>query len=202
MNLKAFGHPKKPNSILKDLVLEEFSHIVEIGDFTYGPPPNIRYWGGDYSLQIGKYCSLADQVTFFLGGDHSINSITTSPLRLFYGEFKRGALTSPRKAKRSTFVGNDVWIGSGATIMSGVKIGHGAVIGARAVVASDVPPYAVYAGNPARLIKYRFSDQIIQKLIRLEWWNWSIEKTSVYLTELTSEPTEQLLDQLLGLGEL
>lgn len=74
-------------------------------------------------------------------------------------------------------------------------------IGARAVVATDVPPYAVYAGNPARLVKYRFTDQIIEKLMRLKWWDWSFERTSMYLTELTSEPTDQLLDELLSVSE-
>ena len=125
-----------------------------------------------------------------------MNTITTSPLNIFYGPFIRGTST-PHKSKFNTSVGNDVWIGSGVTIMSGVTIGDGAIIGARSVVASDVPPYAIYAGNPARLIRYRFHENIIIKLLELKWWAWEANKISGYLTELTSQPTELLLDQMI-----
>ena len=198
MLIHAFKKSENPNSFLKDLIVDEKRSLIKIGNFTYGPPPLIRYWGGDYNLTIGKYCSLADNITFFLGGDHSINKITTSPLSIFYGNFQEGSLFSKLKNKNRTLVCNDVWIGSGATIMSGVSIGDGAIIGARAVVANNVPAYAIYAGNPSKLIRYRFSESIIMKLLKLKWWDWDEVKIRSYLTVLDSEPTDALLEKLLS----
>ncbi len=197
MHIHAFNKPTKPNSELKSLLRPEFENIIKVGNFTYGEPPNIRYWGEDYKLEIGNFCSLADNINIFLGGNHQTRSITTSPLQIFFGKFEQGKISpSKHKKKRSLKIGNDVWLGSGCTIMSGIEIGDGAVVGARAVIASNVPPYAFVIGNPGRVVKYRFEPDIIQRLLKLQWWEWPPEIISKHLTELTSEPTHDLIDKL------
>jgi acetyltransferase-like isoleucine patch superfamily enzyme len=137
---------------------------VRIGQATYGPL-NIQEWGHpDEQLNIGHYVSIAEGVTFILGGNHPYQSITTFPVKVKY-------LGHPKEAqtKGAITVGDDVWIGQNVTIMSGVTISQGAVIGAGSVVAKDVPPYAIVAGNPSRIIKYRFTESIIQKLLKIDY---------------------------------
>lgn len=88
-------------------------------------------------------------------------------------------------------IGNDVWIGAGAQVLSGVSIGDGAIVGAGAIVTRDVPPYAIVAGNPARHIRYRFAPDVIDELLRLQWWDWSEERLrseAAYLTRIHSKP--------------
>ena len=89
-----------------------------------------------------------------------------------------------------TEIGNDVWLGSGATILAGVRIGHGAVIGARAVVAKDIPPYAIAVGNPAQVLRLRFREDTIQRLLDLAWWNWELERILANLEFLYANPDE------------
>ena len=95
--------------------------------------------------------------------------------------------------KGDVIIGNDVWIGEDALILSGVTVGDGAVIGARTVIAKDVEPYAVMVGNPARIIKKRFSDEIISQLLAIAWWNWSTEKIREHLETLLSPDIKALL---------
>ncbi|MCM3340589.1 CatB-related O-acetyltransferase [Paenibacillus sp. MER TA 81-3] len=115
---------------------------------------------------IGKYCCFASGVIFMMGGNHNHNSewITVYP-------FKEKIIES-YKSKGNTIVGNDVWIGSEAMIMPGIKIGDGAIIASRAVVTKDVEPYTMIGGNPAKVIKKRFTDTDIQILLELKWWDW------------------------------
>lgn len=183
MLLHAFHPNNIQNPLLKTLLKKEVSHLIEIGDFTYGVAPIIRYWGGDYTLSIGKFCSIADGITFFMGGNHDVKAITTSPLELF---FKENTVRKEFFQSKEIKIGNDVWIGSGATIMSGSIIGDGAVIGARAVVAGKIPPYSIAVGNPARVVKYRFSKDIIDLLLGLKWWDWAEEKIKENATNLIS----------------
>jgi acetyltransferase-like isoleucine patch superfamily enzyme len=123
-------------------------------------------------IEIGRCCSVGDEITMHIYGDHNYRNITTSPLGPLV-DYKEHCKPIPRE---NTKIGNDVWIGNGARILSGVTIGDGAVVGAMAVVAKDIPPYSVVIGNPARTIKYRFSEIQIQRLLRIAWWNWSLEK--------------------------
>lgn len=124
---------------------------------------------------IGRYCSIGQSVSFCAGYDHDYRRVTTSPLWIHgLGVNDDGGRMRPRR--NHILIGNDVWIGDGARIMGGVQVGNGAVIGAGAVVAKDVPPYAIVAGNPARVVKYRFSEEIIAKLQRIKFWRWPYEK--------------------------
>ena len=144
----------------------------EIGDFTYGIK-NILEWGEGAKLHIGKFCSVADNVTFMLGGNHRTDWISTYPFNKQLKSFKD--IPGHPSTKGDTWIGNDVWIGRGATIMSGVCIGDGAVIGAESVVTKDVPPYSIAAGNPARFIRNKFPLEYMSLLNEMKWWDWSDE---------------------------
>lgn len=126
---------------------------------------------GIHDIQIGKFCSLADQITFMINLNHDYRAITTAAAS-FMKELKPKC-NIVRKGQ--IIIQNDVWIGHGSTIMSGVTIHNGAVIGAGSVVTKDVPPYAIVGGNPAKVIKYRFTPEQIDKLQQIAWWDWSVE---------------------------
>ncbi|MCM3147496.1 CatB-related O-acetyltransferase [Bacillus pumilus] len=141
-----------------------------IGDFSYaGPDFQVLTWGEGTTLNIGKFCSIANEVKIFLGGEHRTDWVTTYPFNQIFKEAAH--IKGHPKSKGDVHIGHDVWIGNGATIMSGVCIGNGAVIGANSVITKDVSPYAIAAGNPQQLMKYRFSSKTIEKLQLLEWWN-------------------------------
>lgn len=181
---------------LKHFITLDF---IEVGDYTYydcsvderdSPEDfekiNVLYHPtGGVKLKIGKFCSLANKCKFMMpGAQHTLNSLTTYPLfwnLLSKPEVKGYFDIIPdkkyyHKEYGDTIIGNDVWIGYDALIMPGVKIGDGAVIGARSVVTKDVEPYTIVGGNPAKIIRKRFDDTAIEKLLKIQWWNWEIEK--------------------------
>jgi acetyltransferase-like isoleucine patch superfamily enzyme len=165
---------------------------VEIGDFTYGLP-NILHWGEGAKLVIGKYCSIAEGVTIFLGGNHRVDWITTYPFNSIehfkdQGQFIKGHPAT----KGDIIIGNDVWIGRGAVIMSGVTIGSGAVIAAGSVVSKNVQPYAIVGGNPAKHIRFRFSEEEIDTLLELKWWDLDEDAVRQIIPVLSSNNFEQL----------
>lgn len=130
------------------------------------------------NVEIGPFSSIADNC--FIGGDeHALSFVSTSPV-FHSGKnvLKRNFSSFDKPSPRKTVIGPDVWIGAGVTIKAGVNIGVGAVVGAGSVVTHDIPPYEIWAGNPARKIKNRFGEEIARGLIESEWWNWSEEKIS------------------------
>ena len=148
--------------------------VVEVGAYTYGEPRVSvwRYHGKVGSrVIIGRYCSIARGVTVLTGGNHRSDTVSTFPFRIMLdlpGKDDDGF----RYSNGDVVIGNDVWIGQDATIMSGVKIGDGAVIATDALVSKSVPPYAIVGGNPAKLIRFRFSDEQIAALLEIRWWDW------------------------------
>lgn len=147
----------------------------KIGQGTYGDL-EIKFKDGA-EIEIGAYTSIAANVKVFLGGEHRTDWVTTYPFNVLTDSAK--SIKGHPKSKGNVVIGNDVWIGTDAIILSGVNIADGAVIGAGAVVTQNIPPYAIVAGNPAQIIKYRFGKEIIEELLVIEWWSWprkSIEK--------------------------
>ncbi|HEY2200287.1 MAG TPA: CatB-related O-acetyltransferase [Solirubrobacteraceae bacterium] len=176
---------QEPNTVfLKPLIS---SPKIEVGDYTYynhaGDPTafetrNVLYAAGPERLIIGRFCAIASGARFLMSAaNHPMLGSAVFPFFIFGGDWlERTADLLPRITSRGdTVIGNDVWIGRDAMVMPGVTVGDGAIIGAGAVVASDVPPYAIVVGNPARLIRRRFSDEDIARLLRIAWWDWPAE---------------------------
>ncbi|ANJ93092.1 Vat family streptogramin A O-acetyltransferase [Serratia plymuthica] len=177
---------------------------IIIGDFTYYDDPedsedferNVLYhfpFIGD-KLVIGKFCAIAKGVQFIMNGaNHKLSGFSTFPFYIFGNGWEK-AMPKPGDlpCKGDTIIGNDVWIGYKALIMPGVKIGNGAIISTLAVVTTDVPAYTVVGGNPAKVIKTRFSDEIVFELEKLAWWDWPIEKITKHLAAIMSNNINML----------
>lgn len=177
---------------------------IEIGDYTYYDDPedsenferNVLYhydFIGD-RLIIGKFCAIARGVKFIMNGaNHKLGGISTYPFQIFGNGWEKVMPTlADLPYKGDTVIGNDVWIGFDAVIMPGVKIGDGAIVGGKAVVTRDVPPYAVVAGNPARVVKMRFDPATIERLLEIAWWNWSPEKITRHLDAIRGNDLARL----------
>jgi acetyltransferase-like isoleucine patch superfamily enzyme len=139
-----------------------------VGPHTYGVP-EVYWYYNNANLRIGDYCSIAAEVGIFLGGEHHPEWVSTYPFGAIWTEHDN--VDQPR-SRGDVVIGSDVWIGRGATIMSGVTVGDGAVIAARAHVIKDVPPYGIVGGNPAKLIRRRFDDATVDRLLAIRWWDW------------------------------
>lgn len=151
----------------------------------------IRSWGEGSELYIGSFCSIADNVEIFLGGNHRTDWITTYPFG-HIGKWDWHGKGHP-STKGDVVIGNDVWLGSGCTIMSGVAIGDGAIVAAKAVVTRDIPPYCIAAGNPAHVVKKRFTDEQIARLLDKAWWNLSDEQIQSIIPQLCSSNIDEFL---------
>ncbi|MEP0521157.1 MAG: CatB-related O-acetyltransferase [Hyphomicrobiales bacterium] len=165
---------------------------VEIGDYSYYDDPDgpekflekcVKYhfdFIGD-RLIIGRFCAFATGIQFIMSGaNHPMDGFSTYPFAAMGGGWERGA-EWPDNNRGDTIVGNDVWIGREAMILPGVNIADGAIIGARSVVTRDVPPFAIVAGNPARIVRQRFEQPIIDRLQKIAWWNWDAQKITFNL---------------------
>lgn len=169
------------------------SQHISVGEFTYGVPNVETYKEKDATkLQIGKFCSIANDVTIICGGLHRADWISTYPFNMFLQDYNY--IDGHPTTKGDIIIGNDVWIGRGATILSGVTIGDGAVIAANATVTKNVEPYTIVGGVPAKFIKKRFSDDIIDKILDLKWWDWDYEKIYDAIPLLQSGKIDALLE--------
>ena len=157
-----------------------------MGAYSYGKP-KIRFPESGHGLTIGRYCSIADKVEILLGGDHRLDWASTYPFAAMDGLWPEAAPPEAYHASRGAVtIGHDVWLGSGCVILSGVTIGHGAVVAARAVVTRDVPPFAVVAGNPARVVRRRFDEATVAALLDAAWWDLPHESVSRLVPLLSS----------------
>jgi len=173
MNIFPFNKPlktytlKKESNSYKKLILPQWYSTIELGKHSLiNDDIQIYSFRSPQTIKIGKYCSIG-RCSFYVDGDHNISYVSTFPFKeLGYSK------TAPenKNIKPPAIVGNDVWICDEAVIYGNVNIANGAVIAGQSVVTKDVPPYAVVAGNPAKIVKYRFSHEIIEKLEIIQWW--------------------------------
>jgi len=176
---------------------------IIVGDFTYFADKDFEShvthhydFIGD-KLIIGKFCQIAAGVEFVMNGaNHKMNAVTTYPFYIFGDWNQNPPAMSDLPLKGDTVVGNDVWIGQNVTILPGVNVGDGVIIGLNSTVASDLEPYGVYAGNPARLIRKRFDDELIDLLLRFRWWDKSIDEINRLIPILTGSDREYVRNYL------
>ena len=169
---------------------------IIVGDYTYYDDfedirnfeSNVKYhfdFVGD-KLIIGKFCMIASGSTFIMnGGNHLADSVSAYPFAIFGNGWEDAMEGKEYPVKGNTIIGNDVWIGHNATIMPGITIGDGSIIATNATVTKDVDPYTIVGGNPATVIRKRFSDETISQLLKLRWWDWPIEKITDNVQTLT-----------------
>jgi len=166
-----------------------------IGGFSYGVNSPIVLGnpvaGHQGSLKIGKFCSISSGVTILLNGEHRPDWVTTYPFSVIFEKLSSFPYASTTKGNIT--IGNDVWIGMNVMILSGVTIGDGAVIGAGSIVTKNVEHYAIVAGNPAKLIRKRFDQDTINKLLEIKWWNWSASRIEENMPLLLSNNLKEFI---------
>ncbi len=159
-------------------------HIADgtlvMGNMSYYAPNVVKYAGDTGRVLIGNFASVAPDADFYVGGLHRTEWVSQYGLRAMLGLPGAGE-DGFTHGRGDIVVGSDTWVTNGVTVMSGVTIGDGAVVGTKAVVARDVRPYAVVVGNPAREIRRRFSDEQVDALLRIRWWDWPTEKVSQHI---------------------
>lgn len=187
MNLfkKKLVEPFRSQKIYK----EKFSQYT-IGKGTYGVP-EIYDWNEGSTLKIGAYCSISSNVKIYLGGHHRSDWISTYPFPAFIEKAKN--IKNYGGTNGNVTIGNDVWICANVIILSGVTIGDGAVIANGSVVTKNVAAYEIVGGNPATHIKYRFEENLKQKLLRINWWDWSEKEIESIVHIFCSQDINALL---------
>lgn len=180
---------------------------VIVGDFTYFRDTNFLKnisYHFDYlqdKLIIGKFCQIGANVNFLMNGaNHQINCVTTFPFYMFNGWDHKAPTIKELPYKGDTIIGNDVWIGENVTILPGIKIGDGVIIGSNSVVTKNIDNYHVVGGNPAKIIRKRFSDSLIELLLKLRWWDLPIEQINKLIPILTNpdlDYVKQEIDEIL-----
>ena len=181
---------------------------ILVGDFTYIADTDFEShvthfypWNND-RLIIGKFCQIAAGVEFVMNGaNHQMNAVSTFPFYTLEGWNMVPPSPVDLPLKGDTVIGNDVWIGQNAVILPGVHIGDGAIIGASSVVGHDVGPYTIVVGNPARLVRKRFDDELIGLLLRFHWWDKSIEEIDALIPLLTDGDLDRVRAKLRELCE-
>jgi len=165
--------------------------IIPRGKHTYGPEPKI-VGVPEISIgsRIGKFCSIAENLQFIMRGSHMIDWVTTYPFQAVWGMDVPLHNLPPHSP---IVIGNDVWIAANVKIKQGVTIGDGAVLATECFVTKDVPPYAVVGGNPAKIIKYRFTEEQIKSLLEIKWWNWSDEEIKEAVPLLVSKDIDKFI---------
>lgn len=182
---------KNPNIIVGDYTY--YDDFEDVSNFE----KNVKYhfdFIGD-QLVIGRFCMIASGATFIMNGaNHLTTALSSYPFAIFGNGWEHAMQDKSYPNKGNINIGNDVWIGCNATIMAGVTIGDGAIIAANATVTTDVPPYTIVGGNPAREIKKRFPEEVIRKLLEIQWWHWPIEKITRNVKHLTACDWDKLVE--------
>ena len=200
---------------------------LKIGKHTYyARNLSVASWLPEEKIIIGKYCSIGDQVVLITGGNRPTHRAATYPVVLLrppvvrIGHPEAAGITpqvtatlaaistilplfypaSSYRTTRNTTLGNDVWVGFGAMISNGAQVGDGAVVASGSVVLSDIPPYAIAAGNPARVVRYRFSPEVVRGLLKIRWWDWPEDRIRDNL-EWFYRPAEEFVRRFNPHGE-
>ncbi|MFF3605940.1 CatB-related O-acetyltransferase [Streptomyces sp. NPDC002463] len=193
--------PDQPRVVLlKPLVT---SPLIEVGEFSYYDDPedatafetrNVLHHYGPERLVIGRFCALGTGVRFLMNGaNHRMDGPSTFPFPTMGGSWaEHFDLLTGLPNRGDTVVGNDVWFGHHVTVLPGVRIGHGAIVAAGSVVTKDVPDYGIVAGNPAGLVRTRYSDADIARLLALAWWDWPVEHITEHVRTLMSGSVDEL----------
>lgn len=176
---------------------------ITVGDFTYiadsefeSHVTNFYPWSRD-KLIIGKFCQIATGVEFIMNdANHQMSAVSTFPFYTLDGWDMGAPSAADMPFKGNTVIGNDVWIGQNAVILPGVNIGDGAIIGANSVVGSNIAPYTIVAGNPAKVIRKRFDEELIDLLLRFKWWDKSITEINELIPILTCSDLEKVREEL------
>ena len=182
---------------------------MNVGQHTYGFE-NIKIEWGNFShynkivddyinpeLNIGKFCSIGSNIKVFLGGNHRLDWITTYPFGHINSDYFNSFNGYGHPCTNGDInIGNDVWIGNDVTIMSGVNIGSGSVISSNSYVVSNIKPYSVNGGNPCKFYYYRFEEEIINKLLKLKWWDMEVDDINKILPILCSNDFESLFKKV------
>ncbi len=201
-----------PNSIYPNPNIKQVVYIknvitrpnIIVGDYTYYDDINgaekfeehvthhYEFLGD--KLIIGKFCAIAKGIEFIMNGaNHRMNSVTTYPFNIMGGGWEKFAPSlDDLPLKGDTVIGNDVWIGQNVTVLPGVHVGDGAIIAANSVVAKDVPAYCIAGGNPCKVIRSRFNDELTKYLLKLKWWDWDSEKIFRNMESLCSGDLEKI----------
>ncbi len=184
----------KPTVTNPNIIVGDFTYFSDV-DFESHVTHHYDFYGD--KLIIGKFCQIAAGVSFIMNGaNHQMNAVSTYPFYIFQGWDEEVPKLSDLPVKGDTVVGSDVWIGQNTTILPGVHIGDGAIIGMNSVVGSDVEPYTIVAGNPAKLIRRRFDEELTELLLRLKWWDKSIEEINDIIPLLSCGDLEKTKNKL------
>ena len=184
----------KPTLKRANIIVGDFTYIAD-SDFESHVTHHYDFIGD--KLIIGKFCQIASGVEFVMNGaNHQMNAVSTFPFYTLQGWDMAPPAREDMPFKGDTVIGNDVWIGQNVTILPGVHIGDGAIIGANSVVASDVEPYTIVAGNPAKLIRKRFDDELTALLLKFKWWDKSIDEINSLIPILTCSDLEKVKAEL------
>ncbi len=179
------------------------SPSIEVGEYTYYDSPDdplaferdaVLYAFGPERLIIGRFCAIAAGVRFLMpGANHADRGPSTYPFGIFGPPWDPTLdIVMSAPSRGDTVVGHDVWLGYSALVLPGVTIGHGAVVAAASVVTRDVPPYAIVGGNPARVVRSRFTEEDVERLLRAAWWDWPIELVTRHARAIMAGTPEEL----------
>lgn len=187
----------KPTIKNPNIVVDDFTYFADT-DFEKHVTHHYDFIGD--KLIIGKFCQIGAGVEFVMNGaNHQMNAVSTYPFYIFGSWDQSAPSKEDLPFKGDTVVGNDVWIGQNSTILPGVHIGDGAIIGLNSVVTRDVPPYTIVAGNPAKTVRKRFDDELINLLLKLKWWDKSIEEINALIPLLSCSDLAKVKQEIKSL---
>ena len=179
----------KPTIKSKNIIVGDFTYFSDV-DFEKHVTHHYDFY--EDKLIIGKFCQIAAGIEIIMNGvNHQMNAASTFPFYIFEGWDQDIPSIDKMTIKGDTVIGNDVWIGQNTTILPGVQIGDGVIIGANSTVGSNIEPYSVVAGNPARLIRKRFDDELIALLLKVKWWDLPIEEINQFIPILSCDDLEK-----------